>query len=257
MKRPVLIVLIPLIFCSAALAQEISFPQPQGYISDFAGTLNSETQIKLSSLAAALEQKTGAQLAVVTLDSTKPYTIDDYAVRLFETWGIGQEGKDNGVLLLVAVADRKVRIEVGYGLEGRLTDALSKRIIENVIIPAFKKGELDAGVFSGSVAIINYMAEEYNVALEELNRLPVEAITRMVEPPLWVRFLNGLFTLLIFLFFISMRMGFLGFLLLGSGRRRGGYWFGGGYGASSGGFGGGFGGFGGGLSGGGGASGGW
>jgi len=241
-------------FAFTCTAQE--FPAPEGYVNDYANVLSQEYQNKLNGFAAELEQKTTAEVAIVTLKSIEPYVIEDYAVRLFEKWGIGKKGKDNGVLILLAIADKKVRIEVGYGLEGAIPDAVAKRIIEEKMIPYFKVGNYQEGLVSGSLVVMGLAAKEYNVELTGFGQyygsLPKP------KPSLLASILNFLFTLFILFLFMSLRMGLFGwFFLLGTGRRRGGHWYGGGYGGNSGGFGGGFGGFGGGFSGGGGASGGW
>lgn len=232
------------------------FPsRPQSYVSDFAKILDASTQARINNFAKELEVKTTAQVAVVTVPTTSPEPIENYAVKFFEQWGIGQKGKDNGVLLLVAVNDRQVRIEVGYGLEGALTDAMSRSIIERYIVPEFKSGQYSLGVLKGATAIISVVAKEYQVVITGQEGFYQEDLNRKSGA---AGFLNFFFTLLFLLFLFSGRGGFLGWFLLGNmmGGRRDGYWHGSGFGGS-GGFGGGFGGFGGGMSGGGGATGRW
>jgi uncharacterized protein len=242
------------IFTEVLFSQTDKFPQYSGYINDYADVLSYETEITLSALISELEQKTTAQVAVITIDSTAPLDIETYAVKLFEKWGIGQKGKDNGVLLLIAINDRAMRIEVGYGLEGAIPDALAKVIIEEYIVPSFKQGDFNTGIIKGTVGITKLIAKEYNVELRELGNIKTD-IPMPEEPSIF----NFLFTLFIIIIFISLRMGFFWWWLLlpHTHRRRNGYWYGGGFGGNSGGFGGGFGGFGGGMSGGGGASGRW
>lgn len=126
---------------------------PQGYVSDFAGILSAQTKQQLESDLASLEASTSAQVAVVTINDLGNETIETYAVKLFEDWGIGQKGKDNGVLFLTAVNDRAVRIEVGYGLEGVLTDANSSYIIRNVVLPAYRNNQYEQGIMLGTQAI--------------------------------------------------------------------------------------------------------
>ena len=254
-KLFLILLLFALTSFSAGAEELVKYPAYIGYVNDYAKIFSSSEKAELNTLIGALERKTTAQIAVVTLATTSPLEIEDYAVRLFEKWGIGQKGKDNGALLLVAVKDRKVRIETGYGLEGALPDAICNKIIFSAIIPYFKKGEYNNGIIAGTAYIVQLIAGEYNVELGELKdfeaaypvsrRSPLAAVLRLI------------FTLIFFTLFLGMRMGLFGLLLLGSGRRSGGYWYGGGYGGNSGGFSGGFGGFGGGLSGGGGASGSW
>ena len=246
---------------SMGLAQQAQYPSTaQGYVSDFAEMLNREDRLRIETVAAELEKKTTAQMAVVTISTTYPETIEGYGVKLFEQWGIGQKDKDNGVLLLVAHNDRKVRIEVGYGLEGALPDAIANKIIQSYIIPNFKAEQFSKGIYEGSLAIVSTIAKEYNVEITGQEADVYQTLTQ--GPSVFESLANIFFIFLLFFFFLSMRLGWFGLFLLGStrGYRRGGYWYGGGLSGGSGGFGGGsggFGGFGGGFSGGGGASGGW
>ncbi len=155
-------VIIVGLFCVATsvLAQEADFPAPSGYINDFADLLAPADYQKLNALAAALEQKTGAELAVVTLKTTQPYDVQDYSVRLFEQWKIGKAGQDNGILLLVAIEDKKVWITTGYGLEGAIPDAEASNIYRNIIVPYFKKGEFSKGIVAGSIALVDLADKE-------------------------------------------------------------------------------------------------
>lgn len=244
-------------FCFSSLeAQETGFPSPRGYINDFANLIASEDYQRLNALAQALEQSTGAEMTVVTLETTSPYDIQDYSVRLWDEWKIGKAGEDNGILLLVAAQDKKVWITTGYGLEGAIPDAESAKIYRNIIVPYFKKGEFSKGILAGTIALVDLAAQEYNVQIEELPALRRQYVQSVQKTPL-AAFLEGLFALIFFILIFGFRMGLFGYLLMGSGRRRGGVWYGGGLGGASGGFGGGFGGFGGGFTGGGGAGGGW
>ncbi|MFC1631468.1 TPM domain-containing protein [Candidatus Omnitrophota bacterium] len=246
------------LFCLSvqALAQETEFPNPRGLINDFANLLSAADYQKLNSLALGLEQKTSAEVVVVTLKTTKPYDIQDYSVRLWERWRIGKKDKDNGVLLLVAIDDKKVWISTGYGLEGAIPDAEASKVYRNIIVPYFKKGEFSKGIMAGTIALVDLTAKEYNVSIQDLPNLTQQYV-KPVQKSGPASFIESLFTLLFFILIFGFRMGLFGFLLFGSGRRRGGHWYGGGLGGNSGGFGGGFGGFGGGFTGGGGAGGGW
>ncbi len=237
-------------------AEQAEFPASRGYVNDFAGLLNSSNFQTINALAAALEQKTSAELVVVTLKTTGPYDIQDYSVRLWEQWKIGKAGKDNGLLLLVAVEDKKAWITTGYGLEGAVPDAEASKVYQNIIVPYFKQGKFSEGILAGTIALVDLVAQEYNISIADLNSLHKQYVQPVEKTPL-ASFVETLFTLIFFILFFGFRMGLFGFLLFGTGRRRGGYWHGGGIGGSSGGFGGGFGGFGGGFSGGGGAGGGW
>ena len=233
MKRAVFILL-------CFLTAGASFPKPAGYVNDFAGIVKPETKNIIHGLAYELQQKSGAQLAVVTVKSLDGTSVEDYAWKLFEKWGIGAKGKDTGVLLLVAPNERKLRIETGYGFEGALPDGLAGEIIRKDILPYFKKGDMDKGVLRGAVVILSIMAKEMNVGLTGNYKIPERAAA---GPSMLTLLLN----LLVIFLILGGRLFFFPFLFMG-GR---GYYSGGG-----GGFGG-FSGFGGGLSGGGGASGSW
>ena len=230
-----------LLLCTWAwLAQaQPEFPALSGRVVDRAEMLDAQTEARLTEQLAAHEKTSGEQLVVVTLANLQGLPIEDFGYQLGRHWGIGQKGKDNGALLLVARDERKLRIEVGYGLEGRLTDAQSSVIINQVITPAFKSGNFAQGISDGVAAILQVLGGEPMV--ERADGAKEE------KPPA-------------ILFFILM-MVVLGLLGGGRGRGRRGALAAGLLGASigRGGFGGGGGGFsgGGGSFGGGGASGGW
>ena len=120
--------------------------QPQGKVNDFAGLLSAEEREGLEQVLNDLEQKTGAQVAVVTLKSLEGGQIEDFTEKLFQRWGVGQKGKDNGVMFLVAIEDRAVRIEVGYGLEPTLPDIVCGRILSEEVAPAFREGRYAEGI---------------------------------------------------------------------------------------------------------------
>jgi len=144
-----IILLSFLLFCSIGLCEESDFPKPVGFVNDFAGIMT-ESQLKQSTeIAENLKKDTTAEIVVITVKTIKPYTLEEYSVKLFEKWGIGRRGKDNGVLLLVTMEERKIKIEVGYGLEGVLPDGLCGEIIRNYIVPEFKKGDFGKGVLDG------------------------------------------------------------------------------------------------------------
>jgi uncharacterized protein len=148
MRLPVL--LLALILCGAPPAVAApTFPALTGRVVDGANILSPAVEADLTAKLAALETKTRDQLVVATLPSLQGYDIADYGYQLGRHWGIGQSGKDNGALLIVAPNEREVRIEVGYGLEGDLTDAVTKLIIENAIIPKFRAGDMEAGIVAG------------------------------------------------------------------------------------------------------------
>ncbi len=147
-------ILLLLILAPSALASEPKFPPLTGRVVDDAGVLDASTQGQLTDMLAAHQRATGEQVVVVTLDSLQGFSIEDYGYQLGRYWGIGQKGKNTGAILIVAPKDHKVRIEVGYGLEGELTDAISATIIQNYILPSFKRGDFNAGVLLGTTSIL-------------------------------------------------------------------------------------------------------
>lgn len=149
-----------LVVATALPAAALDFPALTGRVVDQANILDAQTRSGLTDKLAALEAKTTDQLVVVTLRSLQGTSIEDFGVQLGRHWGIGQKGKNNGALLIVAPTERKVRIEVGYGLEGSLTDALTKFIIENSILPRFKAGDMPGGIRRGVDDLIQVMQGE-------------------------------------------------------------------------------------------------
>src|SRR5262245_11372470 len=144
----VLVALIAMLVFQAAMAQP-RFPVLTGRIVDDAGLLDAADKAALEQELAALEQKSTDQLVIYTARSLQGYEIEDFGYQLGRAWAIGQKDKNNGVILIVAPEERKVRIEVGRGLEPQLTDAMSKLIIENAILPAFRRGDFPAGIKAG------------------------------------------------------------------------------------------------------------
>jgi uncharacterized protein len=143
-----------LLFTAGGLAHAAEVPYLTGRIVDDAELLAPAARDRVAALLREHEMRTGNQIAVLTVPSLDGDSIEDYALAVFETWKLGRKGKDNGVLLVIVPRERKLRIEVGYGLEGTLTDAAASRIIRNVITPALKAGDFDAGVESGVAAIV-------------------------------------------------------------------------------------------------------
>jgi len=226
-----------------------TFPPLTGRVVDNAGVLSDQTKQQLTGILAEDQQKFGGrQIVVATLKSLQGYDIADYGYQLGRAWGIGQKGKDNGALIIVAPTEHRVRIEVGYGLEGDLTDAQSRIIIEREMKPAFKKGDYDAGVLAGTKAVLatlgntNFTAPDFSVA-------PARDDDKHSPGIGWIIFI------IIMLVLFRSRLFWPLFFLGGLGGGRGG-WGGGGGGWSGGSGGGGFSG-GGGSFGGGGASGSW
>ncbi len=253
-------------FSIIAQAQEITIPQPIDYISDYAGVIDEATEAYLNGLLRELEEKTTAQIAVLTVKTTKPLDIFSYGMEVFDRWGIGKKGQDNGLLFLAAIGDRALHIFTGYGLEGLLPDGKVGEIRDQEILPRFKVEDYAGGVRKGVEAFARIIAQDAGVELVGL--APSAEAEGAPAPQGDLRTALIVIVILIFLFF----------WLISRARRRRGllqprpvgfpwiFWSGGppgGKGSSSfGGFGGGFsrggfGGFGGGRSGGGGAGGRW
>ena len=240
----------------------------QAYVTDDADILSAREELSLDRYLGKIERELGTQFAVVTIATASPKTIEDVAVELFQKWGIGGAKADEGLLLLVAVNDRKVRFEVGYGLEGVLPDGRVGGIIRERITPAFKAGDYAGGLTAGLVEAARYVAESKGLTppLPDDQRAPRK---RQKLPPQAIVYLVMFIVVMMIIARNNSgprgrgrRRGGLGpFIFMGNGWGGGG-WSGGGFGGGGGGFGGGssgggFGGFGGGASGGGGATGSW
>ncbi|MCX8103416.1 MAG: TPM domain-containing protein [Candidatus Bipolaricaulota bacterium] len=254
-----------LLFVSwGVLAQEI--PAFQGYVSDYAGILSPQMQKKLATLLQELEQKTTAQIAVLTVKTTQPLDDFQYAVKVFDSWKIGQKGKDNGALFFVATEDRRVRILTGYGLEGILPDGKVGAILDEFVLPEFRAGRFDAGVYKGVWAVALVIAKDAGVELTGEAPIDPDRLPRDDVAPI------SLIIALIVIFFIAsliMRSArrsrgassipwWVWMAGMGAGSRRSSRGGLGSFGSFGGGFSrGGFGGFGGGRTGGGGAGRGW
>jgi uncharacterized protein len=160
MKALARVFLLALLLCGAAQADEIPVPALSARVTDLTSTLSPQQIQSLESRLAAFEARKGAQVAVLLLPTTQPETIEQYGIRVAESWRLGRKGVDDGVLLLVAKDDRALRIEVGYGLEGALNDATANRIVEEIIVPFFKRGEFYQGLDAGTAAIIKVVDGE-------------------------------------------------------------------------------------------------
>ena len=171
------------LFVSTSLAQEVKIPsRGANYVSDFANLLKPADKINITKFASELEKKTSAQIAIVTVDSTQPETIQGFSVRLFDQWKIGQKDKDNGVLILVAVNDRKAWITTGYGLEGAIPDVIAHKIVQGRMIPYFKNGQYSQGIKEGVVVVISLIAKEYDVQITGQEAQVYQAVHRRKSP---------------------------------------------------------------------------
>jgi uncharacterized protein len=228
---------------------------PRDYVTDLAGIIRSDAKNRLNSFLQELEQKTTAQVLVLTVQSLDGQNIEDFAFNTKEKWKLGQKGKDNGVLIVVAVKDRKYRFEIGYGLESVLPDSMVGSIGRDYLVPFFRKGDYSTGITNATFAIIQVIAAQQGA---QITGMPV--IRRQASQ----NTTTTLYNFLTILFILTpIIIGVMSRLMWNSSRRssRSMWWGGGFYGGSSGGFGGfsggSFGGGGGGSGGGGGASGGW
>jgi len=242
-----------------AFAADWTALKPQGYVSDFAGVIDAQSKAELENYATRLEQQTGAEIALVTIRSLEGEPVEDVANTIFRHWGVGKKGKDEGIMLLLAVNDHRDRLEVGYGLEPLLPDGFDGEVLR-AMRPALRQNQYGEALRAAAATIGSRIAQSKGVTLDTSLRRQIQAPEGRSIP--WPPILFGLF----FLFTLLGRGGrggggggFLPGLFLGSmlgGVGGGGRGGGGGFGGfdSGGGGGGGFGGFGGGDSGGGGAS---
>jgi uncharacterized protein len=256
-----LLLMLALFWIPAPLrAADEGLPPHQGAVNDNARVLSPETRNELEALSTALFRETGFALVILTIPSLPENTgIEEYAVKVYERWGVGVRGKDAGALIVAAIKDRRMRIEAGYGAEGYLPDAICKRIIEQIMAPAFKKGDFSAGFAEAAAEIAGRVAREFNVDPSKLSLRSPSGRTGTDGGQMELRPFHMVLLVLLLLVIIATRPGrrllYLILLsnILGSGRRSfGGGGFGGGFSSGKG-----FGGFGGGMSGGGGASGRW
>ena len=142
------------VLLASAAGDLVAIPPLKARVTDLTATLPADQRGELESKLAALEAKKGSQVVVLLLPSTEPESIEQFGIRLFDTWKVGRKGIDDGVILIVAKEDRRLRIEVGYGLEGALNDATAKRIIDEIMTPKFKTGGLPGGITAGVDAIL-------------------------------------------------------------------------------------------------------
>ena len=252
-----LILLLFIYFCLTALVSsaEVVIPdKPLNHVVDLAEIINDNVEANLNRYLLELEQKTTAQMVVLTINSLEGESLEDLSIKIaHEKWKLGQKDKGNGILLLISLQDRKYRFEIGYGLEGVLPDSLVGSIGRDYLVPYFRKGDYSTGIFAATLAVISEIASDAEI---EISGMPTPSNhptspyrTKERRKP---TVLSTIFTILFFIGLIylfikhpRLLLFFLMFSMIGGGRRSG--WGGGG----------GFGGGGGGGFGGGGASGGW
>jgi len=255
----VLLFAAALLGSNARAAGEPAIPEPSGYVTDHAGLMDETARAKLEAFLDQVQKKTGAQFAVLTMQSTAPLTASEYKVLVFQQWKIGKQGEDNGLLLLVAVDERDARFETGYGLEGTLPDGFQSRVFRNEMAPRFRAGDYAGGITAGMIACAARLAAEKGVTLEwNGEELRYTSRGERGLPAGVVLLFVAIVMIVIIIASRSSRGG--GWWMMGPGAGGGfGPLLGGGFGGRGGGFGGGssFGGFGGGSSGGGGGGGHW
>jgi uncharacterized protein len=247
-NRVIHILVILTLFCILSTPHLLALDVPtlKGRVNDYAGMLSSYAKQQLDGILRDLEKNDSTQIVVLIIPSLDGEVLEEFSIKVVDQWKIGQKGLDNGAVLLITKKERKLRIEVGYGLEGSLTDLMAGRIIRNVLVPQFRAGNFDQGVLDGVQAMIGVVRGEYQAP----EKIPSRRSSKVNGTYL------GLVGFIVCIFLISTLGKLIRFFGVGHSQRshRGAGWFGGsgGGGFSSGGFSGGGGGFGG-----GGASGGW
>src|SRR3989338_2967538 len=159
LRVPLCLSVLVVISAGVATAAEPAYPSYTGFVNDFAGVIDTATRDKLKGLCKTLEEKTSAELAIATVKTVAPLDSKTYAVKLFEKWQIGKKGKDNGLLVLLAMEERRVEIEVGYGLEGVINDAKAGEILDKYVVPFFKQGKFGDGLYNGAEALAGQIAQ--------------------------------------------------------------------------------------------------
>jgi uncharacterized protein len=264
------IVALALIACTAPAPAQPKLAPPTHYVEDRADVIDAGLEQKLNGLLQELEQKTGDQYIILTVDTTGGLPIESFALNLaHDQWKLGQKGKDNGILFVLAVKDRRYRWEVGYGLESTLPDQYLGRVGRQVLTPYLQRGDFSQGIYQANLQVIQTLARASNVTLTGMPTLPrgPQPRQRRVGLPccsgpllifIFILIFGGMGRGMGWWFFLPfMFNGFGGYGGYGRSGSYGGGTFGGGFGGFGGGLGGGFGGGGGGGFGGGGASGSW
>ncbi len=161
---PVICAVILLFSLSSAAALDV--PPLRGYVNDYAAMMSPQARSRLEGELKAFEGSDSTQIVILTVPSLEGEALEEFSIKVAETWKIGQKGKDNGIILLVAARERKIRIEVGRGLEGRLTDLTAGRVVDLVIAPRFKRGDFDGGFVSGIAVLIDAVRGEFKADMK-------------------------------------------------------------------------------------------
>jgi uncharacterized protein len=182
-----------LLLCSLPFfAHGLDVPRLQGYVNDYAGMISPPAKLKIEEGLRAFEQSDSTEIVILTVPSLEGENIEEFSIRVAEVWKIGQQQRDNGILLIVSKQERKVRIEVGRGLEGKLTDLMAGRIIDQVIKPRFKQGDFDGGFITGTSALIDATRGEFKA-----EQGPVQRRQKGFPPFLTFLLFFGIFVLIL------------------------------------------------------------
>jgi uncharacterized protein len=182
-----------LLLCSLPFsAHGLDVPRLQGYVNDYAGMISPSAKSKIEEGLRAFEQSDSTQIVILTVPSLEGENIEEFSIRVAEAWKIGQQQKDSGILLIVSKQERKIRIEVGRGLEGKLTDLMAGRIIDQVIKPRFKQGDFDGGFITGTSALIDATRGEFKAG-----QRPVQRRQKGFPPFLTFLLFFGIFVLIL------------------------------------------------------------
>ena len=178
--------------CLPFTAYGLDVPRLQGYVNDYAGMISPSVKSKIEEDLRAFEQSDSTQIVILTIPSLEGEDIEEFGIKVGDTWKIGQKDKDNGAILIVSKQERRIRIEVGRGLEGKLTDLMSGRIIDGVIKPRFKEGDFDGGFIAGVSSMIDATRGEFRA-----ERRPVQERQKGVPSFLTIFLFFGVFTLIL------------------------------------------------------------
>ncbi len=177
--------------CLPLSAHGLEVPRLQGYVNDYARMISPPAKSKIEETLRAFEQSDSTQIVILTIPSLEGENIEEFGIKVGETWKIGQKGKDNGILFIVSKQERKTRIEVGYGLEGKLTDLTAGRIVDRIINPRFKQGDFDGGFIAGVSSLIDATRGEFRA-----ERRPARPGQRSISPFLSIFLFFAIFTLI-------------------------------------------------------------
>jgi uncharacterized protein len=180
------------LWCLPFTAYGLDVPKLQGYVNDYAGMISPPAKSKIEQGLRAFEQSDSTQIVILTIPSLEGENIEEFGIKVAETWKIGQQVKDNGVLFIVSKQERKIRIEVGRGLEGKLTDLMAGRIIDQVVKPRFKQGDIDGGFVAGVSSLIDATRGEFRA-----ERRSAHQRQRGVPPFLTIFLFLAIFTLIL------------------------------------------------------------